>query len=225
MAETVTTGSERDGRWPGYLSKVSVIFPELTSLNILLNGWTTSRVLDIITLIFPNVQYLTLDSAGYIQIRTPTSGSYGVRYPELKRLKRLKRVRILWSLPVRSKEWGTVDRPKISEKQMLIETIKQWVRGGLRDLEYVQFIRRRLKESPLEAFARAPHIDEDRLAFSITKGAGREVQLQCRMQFPDWYRPSRRGGLSLYMDLEDVVFEDGEICQYLEELYETSFIA
>ncbi|KAK6525908.1 hypothetical protein TWF281_010951 [Arthrobotrys megalospora] len=214
MAGSIYIGSDKDGRWPGYLKNISITYPVLENLTIIIHKWTSSQTLDVITTVFPNVQYLTLDSAGYAQIWGQESEGQPV-YPHLKKLKRLKRVRILRSPPSHDRAWNMLDRPKMQEKQRMAESIRAWVRGGLDDLEYVQFVRRKARDSPLEAFARTLRDDEDRLAFLITRKDG-EVKLDCRMQFPDWYRPGHRD--IFYIDLKDVLFEDKLICQYKERL-------
>ncbi|KAF3144065.1 hypothetical protein TWF703_009359 [Orbilia oligospora] len=219
VVKDIYTGDCQDGLWVAYLDTLAVRYPMLTNLSILINRWICSRTFDVITKLFPNVQYLTLDSAGYTR---DGNQEHFPKYHQLKRLHRLKRVRLLhWPLSQNDLLKGL----PIEEKRGMMEIIKNWVNGGLKDLEYVQFARRPSGYGPLEVLSTYTRNVfrnyEDRYVFLVKKNKENGgVELECRLQYPDWYRPGCKN--KLYIDLEDVVFEDKSICQYKVELEEDS---
>ncbi|KAK6507712.1 hypothetical protein TWF481_006134 [Arthrobotrys musiformis] len=206
---SISAESFYSGSAPGYVSNLTWRFPAMESLQIILHKCLSDGVMDVIVKLFPNLCYLTLDAAGY---DTTHGGAEQPLYPQLKHLNKLKRIRILWYPTTREEVWK---RPPLKQKHQMAETIKYWVEGGLNDLTYVQFIRRKPRDSPLENFQKNPRDDEDRLAFSVKHVVGGGVELECRMQFPDWYRAGHHD--TFYLELEDVMFYDKGICQYLEE--------
>ncbi|EGX44142.1 hypothetical protein AOL_s00210g123 [Orbilia oligospora ATCC 24927] len=217
MVKDIYTGDCQDDLWVGYLDTLAVRYPMLTNLSILIKRWIVSRTFDVITKVFPNVQYLTLDSAGYSR---DGNQEHFPKYHQLKRLQRLKRLRLLhWP----SSQTDLFKGIPMEEKRGMMEIIKDWVNGGLEDLEYVQFVRRPSGYGPIELLttdARNPFRSyQDRYVFLVKKDKENgEVELECRIQFPDWYRQGCKN--KIYIDLEDVVFEDKSICQYKVELEE-----
>ncbi|KAF3226743.1 hypothetical protein TWF191_004566 [Orbilia oligospora] len=215
MIQKIYTGDCQDGLWAAYLDTLAVRYPMLTNLSILITQWICSRTFDVIIKLFPNVQYLTLDSARYTGDR---NREHFPDYHQLNKLQRLKRIRLLhWPL---SQNYLFKGLP-IEERRGMIETIKNWVNGGLKDLEYVQFARRPFGCGPLEVLS-TPIIlrkYEDRYVFLVKQNKENGgIQLECRLQYADWYRPGCNN--TPYIDLEDVVFEDKSICQYKVELEE-----